>query len=306
MANKRLDFFVVGAMKAGTTSLHYYLKSHPDVFLPVEKEVPFFAFDALYEKGMDWYLSEFFSKAREGQVLGTVSPQYMLEPRVPRRMHAECPDVKLIALLRDPIDRARSHYKMMVRAFGERRSLEDAIDGQYAGCGEYGRVLGEYLKLFSRSNLLVIYSRNLDIDPVAEVAKIFRFLGLADKPVRLPDRRLNVASDVRKKRMLRLMANLIHFHSRGIRPLIKKVLPAKYTRRLGKWSILYRSAIKDSDTIDVSLSPRKLDELARRFLADEQLLRAITGEAAPWHARLEGLLLDGASDDRVQPPAPVH
>ncbi|MGH9436648.1 MAG: sulfotransferase family protein, partial [Terriglobia bacterium] len=118
MAARRLNFFVIGAMKAGTTSLHYYLKEHPGLFLPIEKEIPFFAMDELYERGMDWYLDEFFSKAGTGQLLGTVSPPYMLNSKAAERIYRALPDVKLIALLRDPIDRAKSQYKMLVRAFG--------------------------------------------------------------------------------------------------------------------------------------------------------------------------------------------
>lgn len=277
-------------MKAGTTSLHYYLKSHPKIFLPLEKEVPVFALDELYDRGMDWYLKEFFAKARDDQLWGTVSPQYMINPKVPERMHSYCPDAKLIALLRDPIDRARSQYKMNVRAFGERRPLEQALDEQYSTCGYYGKVLSDYLRLFPRENLLVVYSKDFDIDPMAVAARICRFLGVDPGLLRPPTSRHNVATNANAKPLLRIAANIIHYRSHRLKPVIRKLVPERYTRRLGKWSILYRSNVKDVNAIDVSLSPQALQLLAKRFLADAEILRTITGELPPWHGRLVSLL----------------
>lgn len=289
MSAKHLGFFVIGAMKAGTTSLHYYLKGHPDVFLPVEKEVPFFAFDELYARGMDWYLNEFFAKARDDQLLGTVSPRYMMDPRVPERMFVQCPDAKLIALLRDPVDRARSHYRMAVRAFDERRPLEQALDGQYTECGLYGKWLSGFMRRYPRERLLVVYSRDLEQAPVETMAEIARFLGIAPEKLPAPDRKHHAAGDSRKHPLLRFAANTIHYRSRWLRPLIKQLLPARYTRRLGRWSILYRNRGAPAGAVDASLSPEAERRLAELFLGDLEVLETIATKPVPWRGRLEAL-----------------
>jgi Sulfotransferase domain len=278
MSEKHLDFFVIGAMKAGTTSLHYYLKGHPDVFLPVEKEVPFFAFDELYERGMDWYLNEFFAKARADQLLGTVSPRYMMDSRVPERMFGQCPDAKLIALLRDPIDRARSHYRMAVRAFDERRPLEEALDGQYTQCGLYGKWLSGFMRRYP-----------LEQAPVETMGEIAGFLGIAPEKLPSSARKHHAAGDSRKHPLLRFAANTIHYRSRWLRPLIKKLLPTRYTRRLGRWSILYRNRGAPAGAVDATLSPEAEQRLAELFLGDLEVLETIATKPVPWRSRLEAL-----------------
>lgn len=286
---RKMDFFVIGAMKGGTTALHYHLRAQPRIFLPVEKEAPFFSDDALYGRGPDWYLKEYFSSARPGQLIGTVSPQYMTDPRVPKRMHAAFPETKLVALLRDPMARARSHYRMMVRAFNERRPFAEAADGHYAAAGEYGRILSGFLSRYPRERLLVLFSRDFASDPGAVIGRVTAFLGIEGPAVVPAVTAGNSAAAVSSRRLARFAANTIHTRLRPVRPLLKKVLPERYTRRVGLWTVMYRSRVADPSAIDVSLPPERERELARRYLDDLALLERILGEEAPWRPRMEAL-----------------
>lgn len=294
MSTRQLDFFVIGAMKAGTTSLHYYLKEHPGLFLPIEKEVPFFAMDELYERGMDWYLDEFFAKAGAKQLIGTVSPPYMLNAEVPERIYKALPHVKLIALLRDPICRAKSQYKMLVRAFGERRSFAEAISvgGQYVTAGEYGKILDQYLKFFPREQLLVLFTEDLEVDPAAVLSRIYSFLGIDGRFVSASLERHNTSTGSRRRPFARFAANFVHTYSRPLHPFIRKLVPERYTRRFGKWSILYRSNVKDPATISVALTKEQERILAHRYLEDLDKLEVIVKQPIPWRKHLETLARD--------------
>lgn len=286
---RKPDFFVIGAMKSGTTSLHYYLKQHPRIFLPAEKEVPFLANDELYARGLDWCLQEFFRGARPGQLIGTVSPQYMTDSRVPGRMHEAFPQARLVAILRDPMSRAVSHYKMMVRAFNERRPFAEAMQGHYVEAGEYGRILGEFAQFYPRERLRVLFLRDLEIDPGSVLAQVYGFLGLEMPDSFVPVGKRNSGDGSGLRPVARFAANTIHSRLRPLRPLIKKLLPERYTRRVGMWTIMYRSKIRDPAGIDVSLPPQRGRELARHYLEDLAALEDLLGRPAPWRDKLERL-----------------
>jgi hypothetical protein len=142
-----LDFIVIGAQKAGTTSLFQYLRYHPEISLPAGKEVPYFSHDALYARGWAAYmrnLARYEAISDPMRKWGTVTPQYMVggvlqatadvaiknnydERTVPLRIHERLPDVRMIAILRDPVERALSHHRMAVMIGRERRSFDDVV-----------------------------------------------------------------------------------------------------------------------------------------------------------------------------------
>lgn len=117
----KVDFLVIGAQKSGTTSIFNYLSSHPSIFMPQCKEVCFFTRD--FERGVDWYFSNYFPSAPASSIKGEASPHYMYFKNVPERIASLFPDIKLIAVLRNPITRAYSHYQMTVRRNLEKRSF---------------------------------------------------------------------------------------------------------------------------------------------------------------------------------------
>ncbi len=205
-----LDFIVIGAQKSGTTSLFEYLRRHPQLCLPTSKEVPYFSHDKRYQDGWSDYMRKAFPFADPAQKWGTVTPHYMVgglyqnenisptndERTVPLRIRQQVPDVRLIAILRDPIERARSHHAMASLNQWDGRSFDQAIRDQlepdallaarrlpdertgYVVWGEYGRLLEGYLDVFLREQLLVLFLTDLKDRPAEVVQRVLRFLGV--------------------------------------------------------------------------------------------------------------------------------
>jgi hypothetical protein len=194
-----LDFVVIGAQKGGTTTLFEHLRGHPELCLPADKEAPFFNRPELYSKGVGQLFSTYFPRPLPtGRLLGTVTPQYMCIAGCAERLADAFPACALVALLRDPVDRAYSHFRMAQRRGQETRSFDDAIAAllanpdaleaargstalgdTYVAWGEYGRVLGEYLERFGRERLLITYTSELERDPAGVITAIEQFLGVA-------------------------------------------------------------------------------------------------------------------------------
>ena len=148
------DYLIIGAQRAGTTSLHRYLVQHPGVRTTLRTKGVHF-FDTGYGRGMSWYASRFPTRLtawwvarRHGVELrtGEASPYYLFHPHVPGRVAEHLPQVKLIALLRDPVGRAYSHYQHEVARGFETLSFEEAIEAEPARlAGETERMLAEPL-----------------------------------------------------------------------------------------------------------------------------------------------------------------
>ena len=130
------NFIIIGTPRAGTTSLYQYLISHPNVLSAVKKETVFFNY--AYHVNLDWYRMYFPTKReceriknkRGHQILitGEATPSYLIDPRIPKRIFEKLPKIKLIILLRNPVDRALSHYHLNVSLGIESLSFEEAIN----------------------------------------------------------------------------------------------------------------------------------------------------------------------------------
>jgi len=129
------DFLIIGAARSGTTSLYQYLSQHPSVIPGVGKEVYFF--DKKFDRGINWYKSFFPTKLSKSRLenkqkrnclTGEATPRYIHYPHTPKRVFDLIPNVKLIVLLRNPIDRAYSHYQMEVDHGNEELPFEEAIE----------------------------------------------------------------------------------------------------------------------------------------------------------------------------------
>ena len=124
------NFVVIGAMRSGSTSLYKYLQAHPDVYMP-RKEIHFF--DRKWDRGLSWYLTRF--EGHSGQTaVGEATPTYLAEPEALDRMASTIPDARLLAVLRDPVDRAYSHYWMEHARARDPRTFEEAIVDELARC----------------------------------------------------------------------------------------------------------------------------------------------------------------------------
>lgn len=174
------NLIIIGGMKCGTTSLHYYLSQHPEISMSRHKELDFFVESMNWNRGVSWYESQF---RRKTNVIGEASPNYTCRlyfPGVPERMHKLLPDAKLIYLVRDPIERMVAHYLHNYSGGIENRNLEEAfLDGnmnRYLDRSLYYHQLCSYLEYYRPDQILIIPSEKLRTDTLNILRKIFDFL----------------------------------------------------------------------------------------------------------------------------------
>lgn len=181
------NLFIIGAAKSGTTSLHAYLAQHPEIFMSDPKEPGFFVPEiTYYPKDEAWYLG-LFEEAGEARVVGESSTHYSKLPTyrgVAERVRAFAPDARLIYLMRDPIDRAVSHYWHNARQFEEARPLGEALerDVQYRAYGDYAMQLAPWFERFGRDRVLTLVFEEMVADPSGTLDLVFRWLGLDPAP----------------------------------------------------------------------------------------------------------------------------
>ena len=177
------NFLVIGAAKAGTTSLWAYLREHPQVFMSDPKELHFFVADMNWGRGLPWYESH-FEGAGDAIARGEACGAYARYPKhraVPERIAEVVPEAKLIYLVRHPIERMISNYILNVQLGVEReRSVERALltDPQYVEASRYAMQLEQYLPYFAPEKMLVIQSEDLSAGRSAAMERTFAFLGV--------------------------------------------------------------------------------------------------------------------------------
>ena len=175
------DFVVIGAMKAGTTSLYAYMAEHPEVAMPGHKELDFFVEELNWPRGLAWYEEQFAHT--EGKVSGDISPNYSKHPHfggVPERMAGIVPEAKLIYVLRDPIARMRSHWVHAVDAGDVTDDIGRVLleEPYFRECSSYGMQLERFLEHYPRERVLLLTAEDLRERRDEVLAKIFEFLGL--------------------------------------------------------------------------------------------------------------------------------
>lgn len=187
------NLLIIGAQKCGTTSLHRYLKLHPEVSMSVPKELNFFIVPdeelfpvGNWSRGLDWYRSHFTQRT---PVRGETSPNYTVYPfteGVAERAASVVPAAKIIYMVRDPIDRIVSHYLHRFGQGEERRSLNDAladIDGAGPGMtlvyrSMYFMQIERWTRCFPDSSVLVLAQEDLQAERADTLVRVFRFLGV--------------------------------------------------------------------------------------------------------------------------------
>jgi sulfotransferase family protein len=175
-------FLVIGAPKAGTTSLYHYLREHPEIYMPETKEVDFFVAGRNWPRGVEWYERQ-FKAANGARATGEASPRYAmypLHPGIPERISGLLPDVQLVYLVRNPVKRMISHYLHFVRSLKEDRPPEVALlkRPDYVSCSRYAMQIERYLEHFRRDQLLVVVSERMYEQRAPTLAAIFEFLGV--------------------------------------------------------------------------------------------------------------------------------
>lgn len=178
------SFLIIGAAKSGTTTLFEYLGEHPQVFVPENKEPNFFGLDENYDKGMNYYAS-MFAEAQPHQICGEASTDYAKWPKFPEaaaRIADRLPQVKLIYIMRNPIDRAYSYYTQVNRYRPIHESFEDYIfrTSEALDASHYMLQIQQYLKFFPRESLLFLLLEDLTQQPDRTVKQVCRFIGIDD------------------------------------------------------------------------------------------------------------------------------
>jgi hypothetical protein len=271
------NFLVIGAMKAGTTSLYHYLRGHPHVFMPHVKELDYFAREPRSSHGIEWYRRQFAPAPVEAIAIGEASTLYTKHPRfpgVPERIAAQIPDARLIYLVRDPIERIRSHYQHQVALGAERAPLADAIfrDPIYLDTSRYAMQIDRYLEVFSPDQLLVVTSERLRGDREVAVREILAFLGLDSS--RLPtnlDREFYRSAERTTHSPFAWHVRRTLKHRFPALKRVKEFADAPLVRRRGK------AGTNTSDTFIVTDEVR--DRIGRMLAEDVRRLRDRLGPA---------------------------
>lgn len=167
-------------MKCATTSLHYYLDAHPDIYMSSVKELNFFSTE--WHRGHAWYAQQFSGRHACN---GESSPGYSADPLfpgVPLRMHAVVPSAKLVYLVRDPIDRMVSHFVHDTVRGKEHRDLETALlasePNDYLIRSRYGYQLSRYTPYYPTDRILIVETEKLATQQRAELRRLFTFFGV--------------------------------------------------------------------------------------------------------------------------------
>lgn len=208
MINKP-NFLIIGVQRGGTSSLFRYLMEHPQIASPIDKEIHFF--DLNYHLGWHWYMQQFpiFANNKNQEnivnkniITGEASPYYIFHPLVAERVKRHCPEIKLIVLLRNPVDRAISHYHHCIRFQLEKLPLEEALKLEndrlkgeaekiikednyysynhqhfaYKERGKYIEQLQHWREYFPAKQFLILQSENFYRNPTQVLTKVTDFL----------------------------------------------------------------------------------------------------------------------------------
>lgn len=208
------DFFCVGFAKSGTTTLYQILKQHPDIFLSSIKEPWFYGKSEIYEKGFNWYLNRFYRNIGNKKIIGEINP-LLSDISIPKKIYNDFgSNLKLIFIMRNPVDRLYSHYKMELNGgynfekiedhlrysdqIGFSKYLHDNLVRNKSGnlilkqnkqkdkfnCGRYNSIIKEYLKYFSKSNMKFIIFEEFLKEKEPIMKDLLQFLELNDtKPL---------------------------------------------------------------------------------------------------------------------------
>ena len=180
-------FIIIGAAKSGTTTLYEYLRRHPQVYMSTPKEPDFFAIDRVYDRGLNWYCS-LFRDAQSDQVCGEASTTYTRLPIFPhaaQRIAEVLPSVKLIYILRDPIERAYSHHVHEIKCKQQqpRTTFEEGIKqrSHLVVSSDYMKHIQLYLQFFPRESLLCLLMEDLIEQPDKILKEVCDFINIDSK-----------------------------------------------------------------------------------------------------------------------------
>jgi hypothetical protein len=196
------DFIIGGAPRSGTTWLYMLLDRHPQIYMakPMKPEPKFFLVDHLYEQGIEHYARTWFGDVPAARVAGEKSTDYLESATAAARIHQHLPDVKLVFILREPVERAFSNY-LWTRMNGlETETFQRALELEeerertlperlkfarpyaYVSRGLYAELLEPYIARFPREQMLILKFEDLVADPRSVATALHTFLGVEERP----------------------------------------------------------------------------------------------------------------------------
>ncbi|MGB5556655.1 MAG: sulfotransferase [Paracoccaceae bacterium] len=283
------DLLIIGAEKGGTTWLHDVLRRHPALFLPDVKEVHYFnRFDSnlhdinnFVRRDQAWY-EQHFKAAEAGQLVGEATPMYLCDPEAPRRIRETLPDARFVVVLRNPVTRAWSHFRM---ATAKAHVAEDfatliaAEDDRILRRGLYARQLESWFSLFPREQFHILFFEEVTTDPAAALSGLARWLGIDAAPLLDEDltRRRNEATNYRS-------AWIYNASVRGARAL-RSFPPSRRLAAAMKASGLYDrlKAVNRVATPSPALAMDDRNALVAYYRQDVvQLRNLLERSALPW------------------------
>ncbi len=272
------NLILIGAKKCATTSLHYYLSLHPDIFMSAHKELNFFVEELNWRKGLRWYEKQFPVPAI---IRGESSPNYTQYPvfrGVAKRIHAVIPQARLIYMVRDPVEQLVSAYLQDVKAGIETRTLDEIIKSEskqspYVEGACYHFQLKRFLEYYSLPQILVLAAEDLKKNPDETMARVFKFLGV-DAGFRSEEfhSQKNVAGEnvTQKQSKLERLAHDREGHWLGHAAAVLTPVYLKFRKR--------KAVPLQRDVPEFVPSPELKQSLRVYFEADIHALRELTGK----------------------------
>lgn len=294
------NFLVIGAHRSGTTSLYSYFRQHPQIYMPAWiKEARFFCYDpddpvhraksrAIFPVRTLEEYTALFDEVRGQVAIGEASPEYLRNSIAGARIHQLIPHARLIASLRNPVDRAYSEYMMKVRSGNELRSFEQVCreEREWLERNLYFNNLQRYTALFSRDQLKVILFEEMRDTPLAVVQDCFRFLGVDDRFVPDVERRHNTGGLPKNRMVYRLFSNST------LRRAARKWLPERVRTVV--------SRVKERGMVSLPLAEETRQRLMKYFADDIGRLEELLGmDLSIWRNDAKGAREDRQHGDGV-------
>lgn len=254
-----------GAPKTATTYLGKLLNQNPDIYIPSTKETHFFSDDIKYSKGIKWYLNTFYKNA-ESRIRCDFSPSYLNSQIAPKRIKNDLDrDIKFIFMLRNPIERAVSEFKMRQREqcykFDFNTYLNDFFDGkkvfdngELIENGLYYKHINKYVELFERNNMFFIIFEDFIINKPIIIKKISEFLNIKDTFQFDYNIKINKSGEVRYK-----FINKLAFGNYNMKVILKRLIPIKFRIKL-------RSIIMDNNIKNIKSNFEINSELKQKLI----------------------------------------
>jgi len=293
------NFMCIGAAKSGTTTLYDILRQHPNVFTPSFKEPHFFDTPSIYSQGLKWYEKTYFKKVKQEKVVMDFTPSYLYEQKAAKRIYTDLgKDVKFVVLLRNPIDRAYSHYLHSKRDENESEDFLIALKKEknkikkarmnndyltelrcsYISQGHYYTMLKNYFEYFPIEHFLILHLEEEFIaNRIQSMHRIFSFLGITyDKEIHY-DLKSNPASKTRFIWIKKLLQKTGWWRS-----VIKYLIPSLKVRQIIKNKI-QRASIRPFTPKTLTTDERK--KIYKLYFAEENKnLELLIGRKMNWEA----------------------